>query len=311
MDSIDFIAQRASYFRKLNEIRQNGTLIFYHDETWFNSGEEKRAVWVDDRGQGRIRTTQGKGPRLAISALINENGFHHPSIDIFKCDQEHSMDSMHFIQWISRTCSKLRKEFGRSFDYVTFRNATFKGYALSITIIIDNASWHREVTDDKKPPQRSWRKQMIVNWLSDHNVIYAGDISKAELLQLAYSNLPKKKYKAEEEAKIYRINILRLPIRHCTLNPIELAWANMKTYIRDRNTKFTLAEVNKLAQEWIDNLDATEATSYMNHVKQCEATFKKADMFAERIEEELNDDDDEDQYSVYSADTDDDDGDDE
>ncbi|CAF1059164.1 unnamed protein product [Rotaria sordida] len=82
----------------------------------------------------------------------------------------------------------------------------------------------------------------------------------------------------------------------------------MKTYIRDRNTKFTLVEVNKLAQEWIDNLDPTEATNYVNHVKQCEAIFKKADMFAERIEEELSDDDDEDEYSVYSVDTDDDDG---
>ena len=29
MDSIDFIVQRASYFRKLDEIRRNGTMIFY------------------------------------------------------------------------------------------------------------------------------------------------------------------------------------------------------------------------------------------------------------------------------------------
>ncbi|CAF4571633.1 unnamed protein product, partial [Rotaria sp. Silwood2] len=142
MDSTDFIAQRASYFRKLDEIRLSGTLIFYHDETWINSGEEKRAVWVDEHGQGRIRTTQEKGN------------------------------------------------------------------ARSITIIIDNASWHREVTDDTKPPQRSWRKQMTANWLDDHNILYVDDISKAELLQLAYENLPKKKYKVDEEAKMYRINIL-------------------------------------------------------------------------------------------------------
>ncbi len=54
---------------------------------------------------------------------------------------------------------------------------------------------------------------------------------------------------------------------------MELAWANMKTYIRDRNTKFTLTEVSKLVQEWIDDLDTTEATSYISHVKQCEVTF--------------------------------------
>ncbi len=78
-------------------------------------------------------------------------------------------------------------------------------------------------------------------------------------------------------------------MRRCTLNPIELAWANMKTYIRDRNTEFNLAEVSKLAQEWIDNLDGMEATSYINDVKQYEATFKKVDSYIEEIGDELND----------------------
>ncbi|CAF3685128.1 unnamed protein product [Rotaria sp. Silwood1] len=81
----------------------------------------------------------------------------------------------------------------------------------------------------------------------------------------------------------------------------------MKPYILDRNTKFTLTEASNMAQEWIDNLAETEATSYINHVKQCEATFKKADNYVEQIEEELNDDRDEDDYSAYGTDTDDDD----
>jgi len=60
-----------------------------------------------------------------------------------------------------------------------------------------------------------------------------------------------------------------------------------------------------LEGEGINNLDATEATSYVNHVKQCEETFKKSDIYVEEIEEELNDDYDEDNYSAYSIDTDD------
>ncbi len=82
---------------------------------------------------------------------------------MFKCDQEHSMDSMHFIHRVGQSCSKLRKELGRSFVYLIVRDAFYKGNACSITIIIDNASWHREVTDDTRPPQHSWRKQRIAN----------------------------------------------------------------------------------------------------------------------------------------------------
>jgi len=52
-------------------------------------------------------------------------------------------------------------------------------------------------------------------------------------------------------------------------------------------------------------LEAREATSYVSHIKQCEKTFKKADIYFEEIEEELNDDYDEDNYSAYSTDTDD------
>ncbi len=52
------------------------------------------------------------GTRLAISALISENRFHLPSVDIFKCDQDHSMDTNHFTDWISRTSSLLRQEHG-------------------------------------------------------------------------------------------------------------------------------------------------------------------------------------------------------
>ena len=36
----------------------------------------------------------------------------YPSVDIFKCDQDQTMNANHFIDWISRTCSLLRQEHG-------------------------------------------------------------------------------------------------------------------------------------------------------------------------------------------------------
>ena len=48
------------------------------------------------------------GKWLAISALINPNGYHLNSVDIFLCSDEHNMDNDRFIKWISDTSLKLR-----------------------------------------------------------------------------------------------------------------------------------------------------------------------------------------------------------
>ncbi|CAF3595812.1 unnamed protein product [Rotaria sp. Silwood1] len=109
LDATSFVAARAKYFRHLNDIRTNDVIIYYHDETWTNSGDEQRHVWVDSKGEGRLR----KRPRLAISALISEKGFHLPTVEVFKCDDDHNMCSKHFVEWIERTCLVLRHEHGK------------------------------------------------------------------------------------------------------------------------------------------------------------------------------------------------------
>ena len=62
LDSVSFMTQRAKYFRKVDEIRSNGTFIYYHDETWANNVEEKRASWFGpETGGGRLRNNDTKG----------------------------------------------------------------------------------------------------------------------------------------------------------------------------------------------------------------------------------------------------------
>lgn len=84
----------------------------------------------------------------------------------------------------------------------------------------------------------------------------------------------------------------RLPVKHCTLNPIELAWAGMKDYVRKNNASFRLTDVERLASEWMAALDPATAKSYIAHAEKHELVFRQADEYIERIEEELIDDDD-------------------
>jgi transposase len=72
-----------------------------------------------------------------------------------------------------------------------------------------------------------------------------------------------------------------LPAKHCTLNPVELAWAAMKSYVRKHNTSFRLTDVERLASEWIGALDFATAKSYIAHVHQKELVFRRGDAYAE------------------------------
>jgi hypothetical protein len=149
------------------------------------------------------------GKRVAISAMIDENGFDYASIDVFECDADHSMNSLHFIGWMEHAAFNLRKKFGPD---------------RRICIVIDNAPWHNQLTDETKPPQRSWRKHKVEDWLREHRIDFDDNLKKSELLQLAFSNLPSKEFKVDVVAKQFDVEILRLPVKHCSLNPVEYAW---------------------------------------------------------------------------------------
>ena len=72
----------------------------------------------------------------------------------------------------------------------------------------------------------------------------------------------------------------------------------MKRYVRDNNTTFRLSDVERLASEWIAALDPATAQSYFSHAEQHELIFRKADAYAEQIEEDLTDDDDENELTA-------------
>ena len=62
--------------------------------------------------------------------------------------------------------------------------------------------------------------------------------------------------------------VVRLPVAHCTLNPIELAWAQIKGYIKANNRRFNLNEVASLAKEGFEVVTPERWASLVKHVQE-------------------------------------------
>ena len=151
------------------------------------------------------------GKRLAISALLSNSGFHLPSLDIFECDENHSMGSNHFVAWIDRTSHTIRKELGKTNHilYLPHSMHPFLGKDATVALILDNARWHNRLTEETMPPKRSWKKQPIINWLDKHDLPFSDNMTKAKLLEVALDNLTPKRYVVDEVAEKHNVQILR------------------------------------------------------------------------------------------------------
>ncbi len=100
-----------------------------------------------------------------------------------------------------------------------------KGPDKKVCIIVDNAKWHSKQTEFSRIPSRAWNEDRIREWLDQHQIPYLDHHLKAELIELCHANAPPKQYLADSATAVFDFEILRLPIRHYMLNPIEIAWA--------------------------------------------------------------------------------------
>jgi transposase len=53
-------------------------------------------------------------------------------------------------------------------------------------------------------------------------------------------------YKTDKIANLHGHEVIRTPVRHCELNPIELIWAQVKGFVAKNNTIFRLKDVKEL-----------------------------------------------------------------
>ena len=223
------IQQRHDYLRRLHRNKQEQRPVVYLDETWVNAHHGRDTMWVDGDGTAGWKRPSGKGGRLIVLHAGTVNCWVPGAELVFRAksssgDYHNEMNIQHFMEW--------------------WKTQLLPNIPPNSLIVIDNASYHNGVVE--KIPTKSSRKSEMQTWLKNHGIPYNHTDLKMDLMAKIIAAQPSAVYLTDIEAEAHGHECVRLPVAHCELNPIELAWANVKEYVRKHNQQFTMAVVERL-----------------------------------------------------------------
>ncbi|CAI6374565.1 unnamed protein product [Macrosiphum euphorbiae] len=278
----DLISWRRNYVLKIRHYRAQNRPIYYLDETWVNAGETHSRTWVDttvastrDAHLRGLTTGQkapsGKGKRLIVLHIGSSDGFVPGGLLCFEsktnsADYHDEMNGDTFYEWFVKTLPLLKP---------------------NAIIVMDNASYHS--VKKQKIPVRSWKKQAIIDWLESKGVIVTHPIVKNDLMKKVYKiKKHHDTYVIDEYAKDNGTLVLRLPPYHCELNPIELAWSSVKSYVRTHNNTFKLKDVMELLKKGVEHVSPDMWKNFIEHVKKVEDKFWDLEHITDELMDELH-----------------------
>lgn len=275
------IGWRQEYIENIRQYRFEGRPIYFLGETCVNVGDCKRKLSVDttvtspkNAAQSRLSTSipepSGKDKRLIILHIGSSDGFLPGGLLYFQSkkdsvDYHKEMNEHTFFTWFKKILPMLKEK--------------------SI-IVMDNACYHSMKI--KKYPNLSWKRQDIITWLTDRGEKVKPHYLKELLLTLVekYKRPDGNNYAIDEYARQFGHVVLHLPPYHFELNVIGMAWAQIRSYIREGNTTCKLSDVQNLVQEAVENVTAETWKNWINHTIEVENKFNQLDTILDEILDE-------------------------
>lgn len=262
------VAARARFLRAMRKIRRDESErpIVYLDETWFNQHDYQEKAWLDEEEFIGRKAVIGKGKRLVIIHAGSRAGFVSNALYTFWSDGKlgdyhDSMNAACFEQWFSALLQELPP---RS------------------VIVMDNASYHSRQVD--KPPTSNSKKEEIKLWLRGNGISFQEDMLKVELLQLVKQQQRAPVYVVDKMAQDRGHEVVRLAPYNCDLNPIELIWARVKSFVRQHNKTGHMVAVQALVTTAVEQVTPAIWESCCDHVVRAEEMYWEADHVMEAIE---------------------------
>ncbi|XP_046584928.1 uncharacterized protein LOC124291904 [Haliotis rubra] len=144
-------------------------------------------------------------------------------------------------------------------------------------IVMDNASYHNVREPGSITPTMSSLKKTMQDFLTSCGVHYRPADTKIQLMEKIHINRKPIQYTADELAAQHGHVVLRSPVRHCELNPMELIWANCKGFVARNNSTFKLSHVKELIHASFGRITSEVWQTAEDHVLDIERKYRQRD----------------------------------
>ena len=238
-ESVDIVCRRVAALRALQQHRDEGRQVVYVDETWFTTRMQHSKEWVDT-SQPATSTTYsrqvppGEGERFVVVAGGTVAGFIQESFLCFPAknktgDYHGEMNTTLFLRWLT--------------------TMLLPALAEPSVLVLDNAPYHSQLTEDSRCPTTATIKAELQKWLESRKIPFPPQGTRPELLQLCQKNRPEPHYTVDDIVREWGHEVVRLPPAHPELNAIEQVWGCMKHYVRSSLQRFTRAALQARIEE--------------------------------------------------------------
>lgn len=248
----------------MKHLRHACSCIVYLDETCVNQNYTVFKCWNDTQAKQAtgVKALTGKGSRLIILHAGTKHGFIPNAELIFQAkndgDYHNQMTATVFENWL--------------------RNQLLPNIPPNSVIVMENHSVQVE-----KRPNSSWLKADVKAWLIKQGAQPREELLKGQLLELAKKyGSDRKKYVVDEIAADAGHRVVRFPPYHCQYNPIELIWAQVKTYIAQKNY-FKMANLKPLVKEALSRVTPENWENAVKHAKNLQEEYAKLDIAVDKV----------------------------
>ena len=266
MERADLVKKRIAFLRKMRRIRLEGKHVFYLDETWVDTHTCPAKQWLPPDGEkGRVLPTN-KGQRFVILHCGGKEAGFLPGCELIFLakssdgrDYHSEMNGMIFEDWV--------------------RTKLIPALPAHSVIVMDNAPYHSMQKQESRAPTTASKKQDMINWLQSRSVYVDQTMKKPAIYELIKSEKQQVdlSYTVDSILQEKRHSVIRLPPYHCELNPIEMLWGDLKSYIASENRTFKKEDVRDLIRKGLQRIDQKKWEKACIHVEKLEHDWSKRD----------------------------------